>query len=84
MKKLLIILLTLSSCILNSTAQSITAPTYVDRAKKLLTAFPEDKLAIMHFPFKDTLRTHWERLPGQRTGLKLSYFTDEQKIAYMN
>ncbi|MEP6948533.1 MAG: hypothetical protein ABI863_04640 [Ginsengibacter sp.] len=29
----------------------------------------------------DALVTHWERLPGRHPGLKLSHFTEAQKIA---
>ena len=62
-------------------AQTITAPTYTERANKLLSTFQKDTLQILQLPFNDSLRTHWERLPGQRLGLKLSYFKEAQKIA---
>ena len=64
-----------------SFAQSISEPTYSSRAEKLLSAISKDSLAVFQFPFSDTLRTKWERLPGQRMGFKLSHFTEQQKIA---
>ncbi len=60
---------------------SQTSPSYADRGNKLLASFTNDSLAVLHLPFSDTLRTHWERLPGQRMGLKLAHFTEAQKIA---
>ena len=61
--------------------QVISQPTYTTRAVKFLSLFSKDTLAVLQLPFHDTLRTHWERLPGQRLGLKLSHFTENQKIA---
>lgn len=40
-----------------------------------------DSLPVLQYPFSDTLRMKWERVPGQRMGLKLSSFTETQKIA---
>ena len=54
---------------------------YSDRARKLLNTISKDSLPAFQFPFTDTLRTKWERLPGQRMGYKLSHFTEAQKIA---
>jgi len=80
MKKLFI--LCLSLFILNkSFEQSFSVPTYIYRANKLLSSITKDSLPAFHFPFDDTLRTRWERLPGQRMGFKLSHFTETQKIA---
>jgi len=70
------------SCFLITiSAQNIISPTYSDKGNKLISLFKKDTLAILQLPFNDTLRTHWERLPGQRLGLKLSHFNDAQKIA---
>lgn len=80
-KKRLLIILLLFILTLTINAQMISSPTYAERANKFLSSFIPDSLAIFHLPFKDSLRTHWERLPGQRMGLKLSHMTDEQKIA---
>jgi Protein of unknown function (DUF3500) len=79
-KRIVFILLLLVATIITY-AQTISIPTYTERAHIFLDSFTPDTLPIFHHPFKDSLRTRWERLPGQRTGLKLSHLTDEQKIA---
>lgn len=63
-------------------AQKINRVTYTTRAEKFLSGFNADTLRILQFPFNDSLRGRWERLPGQRLGLKLSHFTESQKISF--
>ena len=63
-------------------AQMVNRATYTERAEKFLSGFNTDSLRILQFPFDDSLRGRWERLPGQRLGLKLSHFTELQKIAF--
>lgn len=62
--------------------QSLQSPGYASWADKFLTLFSKDSLLIFNFPFEDSLRGKWERLPGQRVGLKLSHFSEAQKIAF--
>jgi len=81
MKKLLLISLFFYCYVPGTFAQSFLSPAYTERANKLLAAFNNDSLKVLQLPFNDTLRTHWERLPGERLGLKLSHFTEAQKIA---
>jgi hypothetical protein len=76
----ILLLFALSGQILE--AQKINRVTYTDRAEKFLSCFNTDSLRILQFPFSDSLRGKWERLPGQRLGLKLSHFTETQKIAF--
>ncbi len=64
------------------TAQNINRVTYTGRAEKFLAGFITDTLRVLQFPFDDSLRGRWERLPGQRLGLKLSHFTGAQKISF--
>ena len=79
MKKLLLLHLFSGYFLCCTFAQ--TSPSYADRGNKLIASFTNDSLSVLQLPFNDTLRTHWERLPGQRLGLKLSHFTQAQKIA---
>lgn len=81
MKKAAIVFLFLFSFILKSYEQTNTGPSYINRAEKLLLAISRDSLSLFQIPFKDTLRMKWERLPGQRIGLKISHLTETQKIA---
>ena len=62
-------------------SQTSQQPTYIDRAQKLLSAVTKDSLTVFHFPFNDTMRVKWERLPGQRMGFKLSHLSEAGKIA---
>jgi len=55
---------------------------YTIRANNFLSSFPSDTLKIFHFPFDDSLRQRFERLPGLRQGLKLSFFSEKQKILF--
>src|SRR5882724_3443144 len=55
---------------------------YSIRAKNFLSSFNADTIKIFHFSFEDSLRHKWERLPGLRQGLKLSLFTERQKILF--
>ena len=61
--------------------QGFAQSPYSERALKLLNSISKDSLPAFQFPFSDTMRTKWERLPGQRMGYKLSHFTEPQKIA---
>ena len=79
MKKIRLLLL--FSVYFLSSVSAQTSPSYADLGNKLIASFTNDSLSIVHLPFSDTLRTHWERLPGQRLGLKLGHFTETQKIA---
>ena len=54
---------------------------YTARAQKFLSVVAKDSNAVLQYPFDDSLRTKWERLPGQRMGLKLSHLSEMQKIA---
>ena len=53
---------------------------YCIRAQNFLSSLDADEIKILHFPFNDSLRHKWERVPGLRQGLKLSMFTERQKI----
>src|SRR6516164_2406265 len=55
---------------------------YTVRANNFLSSFPSDTLKIFHFPFDDSLRRRFERLPGLRQGLKLAFFSEKQKILF--
>ena len=81
MKKILSVYFVSCFFLVNSFAQTITLPGYAEKANKLLASFDRDTLKVLHLPFTDTLRTHWERLPGERLGLKLAHFSEPQKIA---
>jgi Protein of unknown function (DUF3500) len=81
MRKSIILFAFLCPIFLKSICQSIARPTYTDRAEKLLSSISKDSLPVLQFPFDDSIRMKWERLPGQRMGLKLSHFTEAQKIA---
>lgn len=82
MKQFLILFL-FTQCIAQiSFTQELTRATYSLRAEKFISAFNQDTLRVLQFPFDDSLRGRWERLPGQRLGLKLSHFTESQKIAF--
>lgn len=52
------------------------------RAQSFLASFNADTLKIFHFPFEDSMRHKWERLPGVRQGLKLSSFSEKEKILF--
>lgn len=56
--------------------------TYTGLGQKLLSSMDPEKLKSLHFSFQDSLRNRWERLPGQRQGLKLSRFDEAQKIVF--
>jgi hypothetical protein len=81
MKKFGILFLFIFSFFIKSFEQSLTRPTYVASAQKLISSISKDSLPVFQFPFDDTLRMKWERLPGQRMGFKLAHFTESQKIA---
>jgi len=78
MKKNLIAFIGVSLITVFSFAQ--TNPSYVSRAQKFLSSFNADTLTLLHFPFNDSLRQKWERVPGLRRGLKLSFFSEREKI----
>ena len=65
-----------------SIGQPENSPDYVIRVQKFLSSFDADKQLILHFSFTDSLRSKWERVPGLRQGLKLSAFTERQKILF--
>jgi hypothetical protein len=81
MKKLLLLHFFSWGFSLWTSSQTLLSPTYADPGEKFLSTFKNGSLAVLHLPFNDTLRTHRKRLPGQRLGLKLSHFTEAQKIA---
>src|ERR1700722_14572091 len=81
MRKSTILFVFLFSFFLKSAGQSFDQPSYVSKAEKLLSGISKDSLPLLQFPFDDSMRMKWERLPGQRMGLKLSHFTEAQKIA---
>ena len=81
MRKFLFTCLFVSCFLRSSFAQTIPLPGYAEKANSLLATFGKDSLKVLQLPFTDTLRTHWERLPGQRLGLKLAHFNEVQKIA---
>ena len=62
--------------------QTFNQPSYINRVEKFLSCISKDSLAVVQFPFEDSMRMKWERLPGQRMGLKLAHFTETQKIAF--
>jgi hypothetical protein len=84
MKRLLAFFLVVFLIPVFCTAQSnINSNTsYTIRARNFLSSFNPDTAKIFHFPFDDNLRQKWERLPGLRQGLKLSFFTERQKILF--
>ncbi|MEO6315527.1 MAG: DUF3500 domain-containing protein [Chitinophagaceae bacterium] len=63
-------------------AQPAYAPAYISKAEKLLATISNDSMGALQFPFTDSMRMKWERLPGQRMGFKLAHFTEQQKIAF--
>src|SRR4029077_19092434 len=82
MKKAIITFLFIGYCISISFAQSTNGSGYTNRAQKFLSSFRQDSLQFFHFPFTDSLRGKWERVPGLRQGLKLSMFSEQQKILF--
>lgn len=52
---------------------------YSALAAELLSSLSPKQAEQMHRDFNDTLRHKWQREPGQRNGLKLTDFTEEQK-----
>jgi hypothetical protein len=82
MKNTLIIFL--CTCLNTVAAQSNinTGTSYAIRAQNLISSFNDDTVKLLHFPFDDSLRQKWERVPGLRRGLKLSMFTENQKILF--
>ncbi|MEP7143943.1 MAG: hypothetical protein ABI707_13770, partial [Ferruginibacter sp.] len=69
MKKLLLLYFFSLIFLFCTSAQTFQSPTYTDRGAKFLSTFKNDSLLVLQLPFNDTLRTRWERLPGQRLGL---------------
>ena len=55
---------------------------YSARAQNFLSSIGPEKMKSLHFPFEDSLRGKWERLPGERRGMKLSQFDERQKILF--
>lgn len=53
---------------------------YSQMANDLLNSLSAQQKELLFHPFADTLRLKWQREPGQRNGLKLSDFTEPQKI----
>ena len=84
MKRSLIFFLGICFSSLVSIAQSNlnSNTSYSTRAQNFLASFSSDTAKIFHFPFDDGLRQKWERLPGLRQGLKLSFFSERQKILF--
>ncbi|MEO5594097.1 MAG: DUF3500 domain-containing protein [Chitinophagaceae bacterium] len=82
MTKVFMLIIVLFSFFSKAVAQSFTIPSYISRAEKFLAASPKDSLPVFQFPFNDSMRMKWERLPGQRLGYKLSHFTETQKISF--
>ncbi|MES1215874.1 MAG: DUF3500 domain-containing protein, partial [Bacteroidota bacterium] len=81
--KLIVILLSFLCCrVLPSNSQQVSEVSYTARMEKFLSSFDAGQSSLFHFPFDDTLREKWERLPGVRSGLKLSKLTELQKIAF--
>ncbi|HEY4876081.1 MAG TPA: hypothetical protein VIH86_10940 [Puia sp.] len=73
MKKTMIIFLCTCFSTVVSTAQSNinTGTSYTVRAQKLLSPFNDDIAKLLHFPFDDSLRQKWERVPdGCRKEIK--------------
>jgi hypothetical protein len=62
--------------------RSQSDPAYSVLAQHLLSSMDPDKMKLLHYSFQDSLRHKWERLPGQRQGLKLSEFDERQKISF--
>lgn len=52
---------------------------YLHSIKNLYSSFSEKQKAECSFDFNDPHRTQWSRLPGNRKGLKLTAFSQEQK-----
>jgi len=82
MKKAIALFILLFHIFFASFAQPSLASSYVSKAEKLVASISKDSLPVFQFPFSDTMRKKWERLPGQRMGFKLSHFTETQKIAF--
>lgn len=53
---------------------------YSAMANDLLNSLSAQQKELLFRRFADTLRLKWQREPGQRNGLKLSDFTEPQKI----
>ena len=81
MKRRFVLLLVFVHLLCVSFGQQLLAPYYTAKARVLVAGISKDSLPAIQFPFHDSMRTKWERLPGQRMGLKLWHFTAPQKIA---
>jgi hypothetical protein len=78
----------LAACLLffHSNGQTVSGAdsgfSYSARALSFLSSISPEKMKSLHFPFEDSFRIKWERLPGERRGLKLSQFDERQKILF--
>ena len=61
-KTMLLVILSLLFSFM-SFSQNISQPSYTDHGEKFLSSIFYDSLQVLHFPFGDTLRGRWERLP---------------------
>ena len=57
-------------------------PAYVEVTQEFLNKLSDQQLARCSFALNDAHRLQWSRLPGDRKGLKLTAFSEEQKIAF--
>ena len=77
-KKAIMVFSILCSFSVFANGQNVSS--YTSCIQKFLSSCDPDQLSRFHFSFDDSLREKWERLPGLRQGIKLSEFTEHQKI----
>src|SRR3569833_1280850 len=55
---------------------------YTLLATEFLKSLTEKQKQLLHYGFNDTLRQKWQREPGNRSGVKLSDLTEDQKVLF--
>jgi len=55
---------------------------YTLLAAEFLKSLTEKQKQLLHYGFNDTLRQKWQREPGNRSGVKLSDLTEDQKVLF--
>src|SRR6186713_159689 len=65
-----------------NTFASLQPPKYSRLAQHFLDSLTADQKRQAQINFDDTIRLHWQRVPGQRQGLKMDSLTEGQKIAF--
>gem|GEM_PF-345768 len=65
-----------------NTIASLQSPKYTRLAQNFLDSLTAGQKGQAQVKFDDTIRLHWQRVPGQRQGLKMDSLTEGQKIAF--